>query len=319
MKKIFIPMLVFLLFSSAGYFAQITNTANITADMSELIAAGFNPEVDSIMVQGLVWGEGLSDDDLSGSRTLLPDPSNPSLFKTTLVVTVPTASGLTIGDSVRWKLMAWPAGHFENWGWESDFDPAYDGYPLIIQSDGSVIDIGPFLPKIKMAAPVITRGGPHNTLHIKLDLSSIYGSGLGYFDPTVDYVRVEGFTWDDESLLISDDTARIMKRNPFEPGIIYEATIVVELDTAKVIGDSLRWKFKGCPDPRFGNLGWEGSNGRYYVFQEDETVAELGPYTPYFFPLGPELEYDVDILFQLDMNLNPQNYYDGSLIPVGDI
>lgn len=316
MRRSRILVIVVLLLSSTCIFAQITNTVNIMADMSTLITGGFDPSSDSIMVQGLVWGEGLSDDDISGSRILMQDTEDLNLYKTTLTLVIPASTGLGVGDSLRWKFMAWPSDKFENYGWESGFDESYDGYPLIIEGDGAVIDFGPVQPKIKLKGEVVSAGGPQNTLHIRLDLSSIYGSGEGYFDPAIDYVTVQGFVWDDNSLLISPDSTRRLKQNLFEPGIIYETTIVVELDTAKTIGDSLRWKFKGNPDSRFANLGWEGSNGRYYVFQEDSAEVTLGPYTPYFYPLGPNLGYDVTILFQVDMNYQPLNYYDGSVIPV---
>ncbi|OGU41329.1 MAG: hypothetical protein A2315_07975 [Ignavibacteria bacterium RIFOXYB2_FULL_35_12] len=320
LKRIYSLFIVVLFIYNGISFAQIINTVTFSANMSSLIAAGFDSAQDSIMVQGLVWGEGLSDNDLSGSRIMLPDPANPTIFKTTIVLTIPSSSGLTVGDSIRWKLMAWPSFLFENGGWESGFDASYDGYPFIIQPDGSIINLDPVVPKIQFKGETGSVGGPQNTLHIKLDLSSIYGSGLGYFDPAEgDFVRVEGFTWDDNSLVIGNDNTRFMHQNPLEPGIIYETTIVVELDTAKVIGDSLRWKFKGGPDTRFGNMGWEGSNGRYYVFREDSAEVELGPFTPYFFPLGPVLESEMTILFQVDMNNQPRNYYDNSLIPVDSI
>ena len=68
LKRIYSLFIVVLFIYNGISFAQIINTVTFSANMSSLIAAGFDSAQDSIMVQGLVWGEGLSDNDLSGRR-----------------------------------------------------------------------------------------------------------------------------------------------------------------------------------------------------------------------------------------------------------
>jgi len=47
MKKSYKPFLI-LLFLAGSMFGQITNTVTFNVDMTNLIAGGFNPAVDSI-------------------------------------------------------------------------------------------------------------------------------------------------------------------------------------------------------------------------------------------------------------------------------
>jgi hypothetical protein len=64
-------------------------------------------------------------------------------------------------------------------------------------------------------------------------------------------------------------------QNPLLPGVIFETTLLMELDTSKVVGDSLRWKFVASPSDRWSNSGYENGMGHYTVFQPNGSTVEI--------------------------------------------
>ena len=300
--------LISMLFAGS-IFAQITNTVTFNVDMTNLIAGGFNPEVDSIRIEGLVWDTFGASLDNESSKILSPSDADLNIYSTTIIINCGTA---VVGDSLRWKLFIWPSDRIKNGSWEGGFD-GYDGRPYFVHEDGAVVNLAPVVSNFEY---VVAGLGPQNTWHIMADLTDIIGTGEGYFDPTVDVLSVDGFSWDGNGNIVSG--SKKMLQNPLLPGVIFETTLVVELDTASVIGDSLRWKFVATPSNRWSNSGYENGVGRYTIFQTDGSTAEIGPFKPDLVP-NFTLQKDSRILFQVDMNHNATSRFDSSAIPLGEI
>jgi len=302
MKKCYL-MAILILFFAGINLAQIKNTITFKVDMSQMVASGFDPAADSIKVVGLSWDSfGIVLGDNHPSRTLVPGADN--IYTATIELSCGTAA---VGDSLRWKLYVWPGDRWSG-NWEGGFG-GYDGRAYYVLADGSSTTLDPVVPNFRA---LVTGLGPQNTFHIMADLTNIVGTGEGYFDPAVDGLRVEGFNWEG-GIYISG--SRDMKQNPLLPGVIYEATLVIELDTSYQVGDSLRWKFCANPGSRWANGGWEPLVGNFTVFQEDGATVEVGPFQPNISPLFT-LKNDSKILFQVDLSKGATNRYDSSAIPI---
>ncbi|MFA6979525.1 MAG: T9SS type A sorting domain-containing protein [Ignavibacteriaceae bacterium] len=308
MRKSHKAFLIFMLFAGS-LFGQITNTVTFNVDMTHLIKGGFNPAVDSIRIQGLVWDSFGATLDPASSTIFAPSVSNPNIFSTTIIINAGTA---VIGDSLRWKLYIWPSDKVKGGSWEGGFG-SYDGRPYYVRANGAIVNLDAVVPNFQY---IVTGLGPQNTFHIMADLTDIVGTGEGYFDPTIDQLIVEGFVWESMATIISG--SRTMQQNPLLPGVIYETTLVLELDTAYAVGDSLRWKLHTTPENRWSNNGWENGVGRFTVFQPNGSTIEIGPLKPDVVP-NFTLKNDSKVLFQADMNNGATNRYDGSVIPLGQI
>ncbi len=308
MRKSHKAFLIFMLFAGP-LLAQITNTVTFNVDMTHLVKGGFNPAVDSIRIQGLVWDSFGATLDPASSTILAPSVSNPNIFSTTIIINAGTA---VIGDSLRWKLYIWPSDKIKGGSWEGGFG-SYDGRPYYVRANGAIVNLDAVVPNFQY---IVTGLGPQNTFHIMADLTDIVGTGEGYFDPTIDQLVAEGFVWESMATIISGN--RTLQQNPLLPGVIYETTLVLELDTAYVVGDSLRWKLHATPDNRWSNSGWENGVGRFTVFQPNGSTIEIGPFKPDVVP-NFTLKNDSKVLFQVDMNHGATNRYDSSAIPIGQI
>ena len=140
-----------------------------------------------------------------------------------------------------------------------------------------------------------------NELLFTADLTDIYGSGLGYFDPLEDMLNLMGLDWVGATVL-EDESDRRFEEDPFKPGIFY-ATMVIQGKE----GDSTKWKCKAEPEDRFFNWGWEISPDYWYTIQEDGFIADID-LKPNIFSTQPAIEEDVAVLFQVDMSRGI-NYY----------
>jgi len=315
MKNNLYLLLVTLFISSIiSLSAQVTNTVTFQIDMSGMLEDGFNPVTDSIMVEGLVWDDG--EVTVTGDRTLLPSEGDATLYVTTLEIN--SGPNLTVGDSLRWKLFTWPSDMITTGGWEGGFGD-YDGRPYFFQEDGAEVVLDPEVPNYQY---IVTGLGPQNTLHIMADVTDLAGTGEGFFDPSVDYLTLEGFNWDGNGFLVSGE--RRLTQNPLLPGIILETTVVVELDTSAVLGDSLRWKFRAQPGERWANSGYEvvqgtGGDGHFAVIVEDGATVDVGPFVPGISPVIESLDQDVTVLFQVDLNNGATNRFDSSAIPLEQV
>ena len=311
MKKSYKPFLI-LLFLAGSMFGQITNTVTFNVDMTNLIAGGFNPAVDSIRIQGLVWDSFGASLDASSSTILSPSATDANIYSTTIIINCGTA---VVGDSLRWKLFIWPSDKIKGGSWEG-FE-GYDGRPYFVHENGAIVNEPAVIPNFQY---IVTGLGPQNTWHFMADLTDVIGTGEGYFDPTVDKIVVEGLVWSapGEGVVAIVSGSRTMQQNPILPGVIYETTLVVELDPENVIGDSIRWKFNASPSNRWSNSGWENGVGRYIKFQPNGTTVDIGPIKPDLIP-NFTLQNDSKVLFQVDLNHHATNRYDSSAIPLAQV
>ncbi len=92
----------------------VTHSITFQADMSDLIAAGFNPSTDSIEVRGdtapLDWGPG---------KRLTKSLLNPNLYQFNGSFTA------TVGGTINFKFHADPEVKFDNSGWETGNNVTY--------------------------------------------------------------------------------------------------------------------------------------------------------------------------------------------------
>ena len=310
-SKHYLFLIALLFCSVVSLTAQVTNTVTFQVDMTGMLEGGFNAQIDSIMIEGLVWDDGAVT--VEGERTLSPSAGDTTLYETTLIIG--SGPNLNIGDSLRWKLYTWPSDMIINGGWEGGFGD-YDGRPYYFQGDGSEIVLDPVVPNFKY---IVTGLGPQNTLHIMADVTDFAGTGEGFFDPSIDYLVVEGFNWEGNGFLVSGE--RRLQQNLLLPGVILETTVVVELDTSTVLGDSLRWKFRAQPGERWANSGYEvvqgtGGDGHYSVIAQDGATVDVGPIVPGISPIIASLDRDVTVLFSVDLNNGATNRFDSSAIPL---
>lgn len=93
---------------TASQYAGLKFKITFTADISSIYNKGFDPEKDSLLIQGLDW-DGLGTA-VVGSRKLT-ETLIPGQFETTLQVTA-------LADSVTFKYRLFPNGSFGDGGWE---------------------------------------------------------------------------------------------------------------------------------------------------------------------------------------------------------
>jgi hypothetical protein len=145
-----------------------------------------------------------------------------------------------------------------------------------------------------------------NELFFTADLTDIYGTGLGFFDPTQDVLDLMGLDWVGATV-IEDESQRRFEEDPFNPGIFFTIMVIRGQE-----GDSTKWKCKAEPEDRFYNWGWEISPDYWYTIQEDGYIADI-ELKPNIFPIQPPIEEAVTVLFQVDVS-RARNYYTGELV-----
>lgn len=285
--------------------AQVTNTVTFVADLTTLISEGFDPATDTVEVRGLDWGQ-MGAAAATGDRFLTVDPENSNLYQTTLTITADT---LSAGDSLRWKFHGYPETEFDP-AWEPALDfTDWDGRSLVLQADGATFTLDPVVPELGMFS-----GGLINTVTFKADLTDLFGSGIGFFDPALDGIEVRGFWGDNEATVIDGEPfPRPMTRN-LDAGVVYESTIQLQLPEGLPVGTTTNWKFKTFPDARWADGGWEIGSDHPYAFEADGAETEVVRVPNVVPQLGP-LEKDVDVLFQCYLPEDALNSYDSSLIP----
>ena len=153
-----------------------------------------------------------------------------------------------------------------------------------------------------------------NTVTFKADLTDLFGSGVGFFDPAIDGIEIRGF-WGDDSASVIDGLPfpRPMERN-LDAGVVYESTIQMQLPVGLPVGTTTNWKFKTYPDARWADGGWEIGSDHPYAFEADGSETEVLRVPNVVPKLGP-LGKPVDVLFQCYMPEDGLNSYDSSLIP----
>ena len=299
-----------LILAASSLSAQQTNTVTFIADLTDMISQGFDSATDTLEVRGLDWDSG-ADVTVTGDRFLTVDPGNSNLYQTTL--TIVTTSNIAVGDSLRWKFHGYPENRFDP-AWEPGVG-SYDGRPLYVQADGSTFDEGPHVPRMDMFVT-----GVSNEVTFKADLTDLFGTGVGVFDPAIDGIEVRGF-WADNGNFDTDATfsgVNQMTRN-LDPGVVYETTITVEAPAGFSAGATTGWKFKTYPDDRWADGGWEIGSPVGYTFVANGASNVLDPRVPNCVPKQGPLGQPVDVLFQCFVPEDALNRYDSSLIPRDEI
>jgi hypothetical protein len=309
MKKLTLLFAAFILVAS-GLNAQQTNTVTFIADLTDMISQGFDSATDTLEIRGLDWDDG-ADVTVTGDRFLTVDPGNSNLYQTTL--TIVTTANIAVGDSLRWKFHGYPENRFDP-AWEPG-SGSYDGRPMYVQADGSTFDEGPHVPMMQMLV-----AGVSNEVTFKADLTDLWGTGVGYFDPAIDGIEVRGF-WADNGNFDTDATftgINQMTRN-LDPGVVYETTITVTAPAPHGAGATTGYKFKTFPDDRWADGGWEIGSPVGYTFVANGASNVLDARVPNVVPKQGPLGQPVDVLFQCYVPDNALNRYDSSLIPREEI
>ena len=151
-----------------------------------------------------------------------------------------------------------------------------------------------------------------NTFNFTADLSGILGSGVGYFDPTIDSIQVVGLDWDGHGTFVSGN--RTMVADPLVVGLYTASGLVVK----GMPGDSARWKFKGYPDARFANSGYEAGGNRLLAFGKDGATIDVNGGVPAISPAKPPLTADLTVLVECNV-VGAKNAKTGKLIPQDSI
>lgn len=152
-----------------------------------------------------------------------------------------------------------------------------------------------------LVSPLSVKAEVVNELFFTVDLTDIYGTGIGYFDPAEDELYLMGLDWVGATI-IEEDSERLFAEDPFNPGIFTTFMTIRGQE-----GDSTKWKCKAEPEAHFFNWGWEISPDYWYVIKEDGYFAEI-ELKPNIFPIQPPIEEAVTVLFQVDMH-GATNYY----------
>jgi len=280
MKKIATAILV--LFFGVTLFAQ-TIPVNIKVNMSVQVKKGlFAIATDTVVIRG-------------SFQAAAGDPGGDwqgTFFKLT--------KGTDTIYSITVNFPATSAGA----NYEFKFVKAPDGWEGAPNRPFTVTAPGVTLPtywynndSIYIYKPPVT-----NTINYVADLSAMYGSGVGYFDPTQDSIRVEGLDWDGLGTIVSGDR-RLRATNPLQPKIFRTS-----MTFSGFLGDSTKWKFRAYPETRFTNTGWETGADRWFTYMADGSSYNMPSIQPLISPSFGPLTDPVTVLFQVNMT-NARNVY----------
>ena len=282
MKKLFLFVVLCLVGSVTFAQVPVSFSVNMGVQTKE---GNFNPQTDHIYIRGN-FQKAVGDTTDWGGTTFTATTTNDSIYS--LTINFPDS---LVGKTFEYKFV------INDGGWESlPTNATYpDGnrrfvlsgtamnLPLVYYSDESVVII-----------PVV------NTINFTADLSSIYGTGAGFFDPDRDSVLLMGLDWVGATVLGGN---RRMTADPFQPWI-YTTSMTIK----GTQGDSTKWKLKAYPDNDFFNGGWEVSNDKWTKIGQDSSVITIASFVPDIYPMQTALPSDVKVLFQVNMN-NAVNRY----------
>lgn len=286
MKKLLLPLLI--LVSSSLVFAQGNIPVTFQVDLTIKTAEGlFIPGTDNVTVRGSFMDEtGLRDGDWFPSEGpfVLSDDDADTIY--TLILDMP--------DSLEGNLYEFKY-QINDAIWEGDPNRKFT-----LVSPETIIPVDYFDRDSVVTVQVV------NTLNFTADLTDIYGSGVGYFDPDLHVLNLMGLDW--VGAIVLEGSERMFVEDPFSPGIFHTTMIIQGVE-----GDSTKWKCKAEPESDFFNWGWEITPDRWHIIQEDGAVVDVPIFKPAIFPMQPPLTEDVHALFQVNMT-HAVNYYTGESI-----
>jgi len=281
MKKFLIPL--FTLFLSAAVFAQGSTNVVFQVNMGALKFQGvFNPGSDSLTVRGdfqAVAGD--PGGDWQGYFFKMSPSAGDTIYSVT--ATIPNSNS---GTTYHFKFVQ------NDGGWESIADNRQ--FTLDTSSATQTLPVVYFNNDTNFTAPIPKY---KNTVKFTADLATILGSGVGFFDPSVDSIQVMGLDWDGLGVLESGN--RTMTQDPFQSNLF--SAVLTFRGTG--LADSTKWKFKAFPDSSFTNTGWETGQDRWYHYSSDTVNTIVLPtVVPTIFPVQEALTTPVDVTFYVDMN-----------------
>ncbi len=290
MKKFFL-LVVLCIFGSMSY-AQIpiTFSVNMTVQTKE---GNFNPATDHIYIRGNFQKAVGDTIDWGGTTFTASDANHDTIY--TLTINFPDSLA---GKSYDYKFV------INDGGWENL--PTNATYPtgnrrLVVSSPSMILPVVFYSDESVVTIPAT------NTYKFTADLSSIYGTGSGYFDPDRDSVLLMGLDWVGAKVISGN---RKMTADPFSPWI-FSTSMVIKGNQ----GDSTKWKLKGYPDNDFFNGGWEVSNDKWNKIGPDSSVITIPTFVPDIYPIKPALTSDAQVLFQVNMNNAVNRYTDQKIDP----
>lgn len=292
MRKLYLPLLLSLLiFGSAIAKDSVNVTFNV--DLRIKVAEKlFLPGTDGVSVRGSFMNEAGYDGDWFPSQGAfwLTDEDADTIYSLTLPI-----DSSSVGTLFEYKFQINDAI------WEGDPNRSFT-----LTTDDMNLPTDLFDRDDVITLQVT------NTLNFSIDLSEIYGSGSGYFDPDSDEMTLQGLDWVG-AIVIDSLSERVFTEDPFSPGI-FHTTMVIQ----GVEGDETKWKCKANPEDHFYNWGWEITPDYWYTIMEDGYEADLPIFTPNIFPVQQPLTSEVNLLFQVDMN-NAVNFYTGEAVDPSEI
>ncbi len=293
MKKLLLLFVLFVFGAAAYSQVPITFSVNMTVQAQE---GNFNPATDHIYIRGNFQKAVGDTIDWGGTTFTASDANNDTIY--TLTINFPDS---LVGKTFEYKFV------INDGGWENL--PTNATYPtgnrrLTVALPSMTLPVVYYSDESVVIIPVT------NTINFTADLSSIYGTGTGHFDPDRDSVLLMGLDWVGAKVT---GGVRKMTADPFQPWI-YTTSMVIKGNA----GDSTKWKLKAYPDGDFFNGGWEVSNDKWTKIQPEGSVINIPSFVPDIYPVEPALATDANVLFQVNMN-NAVNRYTQQKIDVKTI
>ena len=248
-------------------FTPIPTTTNVTfqADMTALLAAGFNPASDSI--KALIF----TGSPVGGTDGVRMTPTaNPNIYQ--VVRQVP------IGGFIEWKFRALGTTTFDNSGYEGGNNRTF--------TSGNDTTIGPIVPLITITP---TPAG-FTQVTFQADMTALFAAG---FSPTTDSIKALIFTG---SPVGGTDGVRMV---PTSNPSIYQVIRSVA-DSA-----SVNWKFRAFGSSAFGNSGYESGNDRNFIANNDTIIGPIAPLINIIPPSGRNVTFLADMTALLAAGFNP--------------
>lgn len=248
----------------------------------------FDPKVDSITVHGdFMTDAGLGSNWFPVGVTM-QDLKKDSVYSTTL--TIPTTHA---GTLYHYKFTI--------------SDRAWEGDPNREFTLGST-DMT--IPAVWFDRDSIVTLPVTNTLNFTADLTKIYGTGRGYFDPSIDSLLLMGLDWVGATVVGGN---RKFAEDPFRPGTFHAQMVIKGFK-----GDSTKWKTKAYPDARYANTGWEVTSDRWYTIKDEGTTTTVPTFVPSVFPMKDSTTKDVTVLYQVSL-VGATNRYTDRAIDISKI
>lgn len=291
MKKYLLPLFMLLLCVSMSFAQNDSIAVTFQVDLSVKVAEGlFVPGEDGVTIRGSFMDEiGLSGDWFPSEGAIwMEDTDHDTIFTKTVKIPNSYAGTLfefkyQINDAI----------------WEGDPNRNFT-------LDASSPQL---LPLVYFDRDTVVNLSVINTLNFTLDMTDIYGSGLGFFDPATDSVMLMGLDWSG-AVVIDSLSDRTFREDPFNPGV-FHATMTIK----GVEGDSTRYKCKAEPEADFFNWGWEITPDKWHFIKGADAVIDVPAFKPDIFPIKPPLTDAVTILFQVDMTHAANFYTDDPINP----